>query len=220
MNGELSPSDQPSSELLSRVVVLTIDRLNYIHSNHGVTLKSHCYVLQSGSTRAYTTAMSLSKTTQIVAFIKRNPNLSREDFYKYWSTIHAPLVAPWAEKHGIISYRQNHSAGTIVPSIDIRGAPNAKTENIPTTPQEYDGWVVWEVPSLEAFGKAFEDPYYLQFIEPDEHNLIDKGSFGGGIVATFSSSFFEVVWDGKSALNDGNTDEFRKRFEEFEASQK
>lgn len=54
---------------------------------------------------------------------------------------------------------------------------------------------------LEAFGKAFQDPYYLKYIEPDEHNLIDKNSFAGGIIATFSSPFFQVMNEGKSQFS-------------------
>ncbi|KIW00660.1 uncharacterized protein PV09_07847 [Verruconis gallopava] len=163
--------------------------------------------------------MPSTGTTQIVTFIARNPKLTREEFYKHWGTVHAPLVAPWAEKHGIISYRQQHSAGKMVPYMDD-SAPNANRENIPKTPQEYDGFVVWEVPSLESFRNAFKDPYYLEFIEPDEHNLIDKNSFAGGIVATFSSPIFEVLKDNRSRLSGGNTDEFRRRFDEFEARQR
>ena len=87
--------------------------------------------------------MAYTNTIQIVTFIKRNPKLSREDFYKHWREVHAPIVAPWAEKHGILTYRQGHSAGTIVPSINDRSAPNAGNKDIPTTPQEYDGFVMW-----------------------------------------------------------------------------
>jgi len=60
----------------------------------------------------------------------------------------------------------------------------------------------------------------LEYIGPDEHNLIDKNSFAGGIIATFSSRFFQVIKDGKAGLEGGNTDAFRQRFEEFEAKQK
>jgi hypothetical protein len=95
--------------------------------------------------------MSYIGTTQIVTFIVRNPKLTREQFYEHWSTIHAGLVAPWAEKHKILQYRQNHSSGTIVPSINDRSAPNATGKNIPTTPQEYDGFVIWVCPTV-TFG--------------------------------------------------------------------
>jgi hypothetical protein len=73
---------------------------------------------------------------------------------------------------------------------------------------------------LEAFHKAFQDPYYIEVIEPDEHNLIDKNSFAGGIIATFSSPIFQVMKDGKSQLKGANVDEYRKKYEEFEANQR
>lgn len=50
--------------------------------------------------------------------------------------------------------------------------------------------------------------------------MIDKNSFAGGIVATFSSPFFQVIKDGKAGLTGTDADEYRKRFEEFEAAQK
>jgi hypothetical protein len=73
------------------------------------------------------------------------------------------------------------------------------------------------VPSLDAFNKAFQDPYYIQVIEPDEHNLIDKNSFAGGIVATFSSPIFEVMKGAKSQMKGNDADQYREKFEEFEA---
>jgi hypothetical protein len=76
------------------------------------------------------------------------------------------------------------------------------------------------VPSLESFLKAFQDPYYVQVIEPDEHHLIDKNSFAGGIVASFSSPIFQVLKGGHSQLSGSDTDEYRKKFEEFEAKQR
>jgi hypothetical protein len=59
----------------------------------------------------------------------------------------------------------------------------------------------------------------LKYVEPDEHNLIDKNSFAGGIVATFSSPIFQVLKEGKHQLKGGKTEEYRKQFEEFEAAQ-
>jgi hypothetical protein len=76
------------------------------------------------------------------------------------------------------------------------------------------------VSSLEAFGEAFKDPYYLKYIEPDEHNLIDKNSFAGGIVATFSSPVFQVLKDGKKQVQGEKAAGYQKQFEEFEATQK
>jgi hypothetical protein len=87
--------------------------------------------------------MPYTNTVQIVAFICRNPKLTVEEFYKRWSTVHAPIVAPWAEKHGIISYRQHHSVGMIVPNLSDASVPNVSGGNLPTVPVAYDGFVVW-----------------------------------------------------------------------------
>jgi hypothetical protein len=93
--------------------------------------------------------MAYTGTTQIVTFIARKPSLTLERFYKHWSTVHAPIVAPWAEKHGIISYKQHHKSGMIVPNIADGSAPNASRENLPTTPVAYDGFVVWVSKTLQ-----------------------------------------------------------------------
>jgi hypothetical protein len=42
----------------------------------------------------------------LIAFITRKPGTSREEFSLHWQKTHAVLVAPWAEKWGIIKYRQ------------------------------------------------------------------------------------------------------------------
>jgi hypothetical protein len=52
------------------------------------------------------TSTQENQTVQIVVYIKRNPVKTQKQFYHYWENTHAPLVAPWAQKHGIISYRQ------------------------------------------------------------------------------------------------------------------
>jgi hypothetical protein len=47
-----------------------------------------------------------AKVLVSIAFIKRKPGMSREEFYHHWANIHGPLVKPWAKKHGFISYKQ------------------------------------------------------------------------------------------------------------------
>lgn len=46
------------------------------------------------------------KTVSIVAFMKRKPGLTHEQFYHHWVNVHGPLVKPWAKKHGFLKYRQ------------------------------------------------------------------------------------------------------------------
>jgi hypothetical protein len=56
--------------------------------------------------QANSLTMSTTGNIRIIGFIKRRPDLTEEQFYKHWENIHGPLVAPWAVKHGIISYSQ------------------------------------------------------------------------------------------------------------------
>lgn len=44
--------------------------------------------------------------TQMITYIKRHPDLSREEFWEYWQTQHAPKVAPLASHVGIVRYQQ------------------------------------------------------------------------------------------------------------------
>lgn len=44
--------------------------------------------------------------TQMLTYIKRNPSLTREEFWSYWQTQHAPKVAPLASHVGILRYQQ------------------------------------------------------------------------------------------------------------------
>jgi hypothetical protein len=46
------------------------------------------------------------QTLMSVAFIKRKPDLTPEQFYHHWENVHGPLVKPWAEKHKIVGYTQ------------------------------------------------------------------------------------------------------------------
>jgi hypothetical protein len=67
---------------------------------------------------------------------------------------------------------------------------------------EYDGIlvVIWEVRSLEHFKKAYRDPYYINVIEPDEHNLLDRNGEGHGVVAATAGKIFLALDDGRSTI--------------------
>lgn len=47
---------------------------------------------------------------------------------------------------------------------------------------EFDGIAMFLVPSLDSFKAAVEDPYYLNVVQPDEYNLMDKSAPGRGVV--------------------------------------
>ena len=46
------------------------------------------------------------ETVCSVAYIKRKPGLTPEQFYHHWEHIHGELVKPWFKKRGFISYTQ------------------------------------------------------------------------------------------------------------------
>jgi hypothetical protein len=50
--------------------------------------------------------MASPKSVQIVAFIKRHPSMTLEQFHEHWENKHAPIVAPWAKQHGVLGYSQ------------------------------------------------------------------------------------------------------------------
>ena len=72
---------------------------------------------------------------------------------------------------------------------------------------EYDAGVDWYVRRYEDYEAAFQDPYYLEVIEPDEWNFVDKAGLGGegkgirGAVSTVGI-FRHIVQDGKSVAGE------------------
>ena len=43
---------------------------------------------------------------QMVTYVKRRPDFTREEFWKYWETQHAPKVVPLAVHFNITRYQQ------------------------------------------------------------------------------------------------------------------
>lgn len=75
------------------------------------------------------------------------------------------------------------------------------------------------VPSLERFTEAFSDPYYVEVIEPDECQLIDKDGVGNGVIASFQGRMVGVLEEGKTK-EWARHDEYWRVFEEFERKKK
>jgi hypothetical protein len=46
------------------------------------------------------------RPVQIIAYLKRNPAFTREEFYEHWEKKHAPLAIPLFQKSGVIAYQQ------------------------------------------------------------------------------------------------------------------
>ncbi|KAF2433348.1 hypothetical protein EJ08DRAFT_584094 [Tothia fuscella] len=147
---------------------------------------------------------------QILIYIKRSPALSLEEFYQYWETVHGPLCAPWLAKCGL------HTSGSILPN-DAKDFSPHKTSSASTS-KAFDGIALFEVPSLEQFPKAFEDPYFTDVVDPDEYDLIDKKGFQGGLIASYAGNMVSIVDHNKSILGHKGV-AAHKKWEEFEKKQ-
>jgi hypothetical protein len=110
-----------------------------------------------------------------------------------------------------------HVSGSIAPNVAVASAPNDPTTGkLPNTPPEFDGIAMFVVESLQQFTDAFNDPYYLQVIEPDEKEFVDKEGPGGGLVARFQGKMVDMVHNGSIMETKVKSKEYRKEFEEFE----
>ncbi|KAF3760667.1 hypothetical protein M406DRAFT_19796, partial [Cryphonectria parasitica EP155] len=139
---------------------------------------------------------------QILHYLKRNPKLTRKEFWEYWQGTHGPKLVPLVEFHGCHRYQQLHTFGTVIPNSSADSAPNAVRNSPSASPSaaavEFDGIAMFLVPSLDAFRCMVEDPYYVNVVEPDEHNLLDKAGPGGGVVASVQGTVASVVQGGRT----------------------
>ncbi|KAF2435025.1 hypothetical protein EJ08DRAFT_626312 [Tothia fuscella] len=141
---------------------------------------------------------------EVLMYLRRKPGMSREEFYKHWSTVHARKVGPWAEKHGI------HTHGTIIPNnigIHSPSEPITTTELI--QPVKFDGIAIYEFTSLGTFEAGFSDEIYNKDIAPDKKNFLDVDGLGGGVVARFEGRVWTMVEKGRSKVKVEESDEMR-----------
>ncbi len=103
---------------------------------------------------------------KLVYCLRRKPELSVEDFQRYWRDVHAPLVSDRAELLGIKRYIQAH---TSMP--EVNGILQQRNGG---SPEPFDGVAEIWVETLDAL--ASEDPAVQQAaadLLADEGNFID-----------------------------------------------
>jgi hypothetical protein len=87
----------------------------------------------------------------------------------------------------------------------------------------YDSGVDWYVRGYAAYERAYEDPYYLKVIEPDEWNFVDKsGGKASGIASAVSTLGVcrDIVRDGKSMVRNPILDQRQKNLLESSIDRK
>jgi uncharacterized protein (TIGR02118 family) len=99
--------------------------------------------------------------------IRRKPELSQEEFHRYWRDVHGPLVAPYAEVLGMRRYIQHHG----VPGPITEGVGRARGTDVP-----FDGLAqVYfdDVETMLASGRSPEGRAAMKTLMADEANFID-----------------------------------------------
>jgi uncharacterized protein (TIGR02118 family) len=86
----------------------------------------------------------------LVFVLRRRPELSEDDFHRYWRDQHAPLVRKHADALGIRRYSQLHTADTPFTEA-IRASRGCE-------PSDYDGVALVWFDSLDALGAAASSP--------------------------------------------------------------
>ncbi|KAH7174813.1 EthD domain-containing protein [Fusarium flagelliforme] len=156
------------------------------------------------------TALASSSKTgllQMLTYVKRHPNMTRDEFYEYWDTQHAPKVAPLATAFGITRYQQVRVAGKIVPTDAGAEAP------VSNQLVDFDGVALFLYESADDLLAMLAHPYYIEVVEPDEHVFIDKSAHGNGQVATYIGEHIDVVDNEKTVwVGDKKT---KKKYEKL-----
>jgi uncharacterized protein (TIGR02118 family) len=104
---------------------------------------------------------------KLVFPLRRRPELSREEFQRYWRETHGPLVRAHAETLGIRRYVQSHTLSTPV-NDGLRASRDA--------PEDFDGVAELWWDSLDALAAAVATPEgqaaSVELLE-DERRFID-----------------------------------------------
>ena len=91
---------------------------------------------------------------KLVALLRRRPDLSHAQFLAHWRERHTPLLLGLPE---FMAYLKRY----------VQGAPAGAFAADATGGEPFDGAAEMHFESLEAMGRAFALPCYLEKIRPD-----------------------------------------------------
>ncbi|KAF9257045.1 hypothetical protein L218DRAFT_157627 [Marasmius fiardii PR-910] len=111
-----------------------------------------------------TTTMNTLRTDRfrIMVFFKKRPELSLEEFSRYWMDEHSKLVIKWMDgKEGMLKYEQLH----------VNQAEKARLKKMGVPILDYDGVALFDTDNYENFQALFNEEY-VRDILPDEEKFV------------------------------------------------
>ncbi|KIJ24680.1 hypothetical protein M422DRAFT_39056 [Sphaerobolus stellatus SS14] len=106
-------------------------------------------------------------TIRTVAFLKRRPDITHEQFIERWGQNHAKIFTSLeVTKRNIIRYSQLH--------VNLQHSKTLNQAGLQVA--SFDGMVEMEVENLDDFLAIFTDEEFLKIGSPDEDNFLDKTS--------------------------------------------
>ncbi|PVH68001.1 hypothetical protein DL98DRAFT_523015 [Cadophora sp. DSE1049] len=90
---------------------------------------------------------------QRLTYVKRHPDYTREEFWDYWETQHAPRVAPLATHFNITRYQQVRVAGK-TPTTEGGATEHNSNELV-----DFDGIAMFLCESPEVLVAMLSHPY-------------------------------------------------------------
>lgn len=113
---------------------------------------------------------------KMMILVKRNPNLTREEFSKYWRDNHGPLVASFTEcSRYMRKYVQDHLVLSD-PTLAKKASATIGPPSTPVPAADFDGIVEAWYDSIEDLQRSGGSERYLQVIREDEKRFVDHAN--------------------------------------------
>jgi hypothetical protein len=111
-----------------------------------------------------------------IVLIKRHPSLTREQFSRHWSDVHAPLArsVPSTSRY-IVKYVQNHLLeGAELEAMERDLGDGLQGLSGPDANFQYDCVMEAYFQTAADLRDFFLSREYFEYIEPDERRFVDR----------------------------------------------
>ena len=122
----------------------------------------------------------------------KKPGLSDDEYVRYMTKSHAPLVSPLMAEYGILRYTMTHNTAETRPMLGSMGY-DPEFANL----NDYDCIVQFVFRDIEDFRRMKNDPRFLETMAPDHARFADtkRSTMSVGYVEEF-------IRDGKLVNSD------------------